>query len=426
MFKFAIQLVQHEIRKQRRERATLRGALPASLEQPVIQHTGRQIASDEPKHPPVLDARRHAGHEFVVIDPVEKLRQVYIDNELIAFGDIGLRLCHRLLGRASWPEAVTVLAERRVPQRLKPLEHRLLDDAIDHGWNAESTLPSAPGLWDHHPTHRLRLVAPLEQVMFDLRPARFEDVRELPNGDPVDAGRPLVAHHRTQRRFYVLGITDCLHQICRGCRAFGFGRRRDHFDLSRERTRGFTPARHRQVQCELEWRSRCGHEMSKLLALSFNPLRGPFGPSATEAAYYALCWLLRRGQGALRLPQSSRFPGKTRCRSPGVSPAAFLAHPPDLQPRPLMDMDFATSCPLVRPCLPRIRLLFVGSRFRSTLPSDGPSQFHPCASLVLHLHQVAQGTFTPRLPDMPGTQAGLRHARRVRRGCAWLQSRPFG
>src|SRR6478735_3050068 len=71
-----------------------------------------------------------------------------------------------------------------------------------------------------------------------------------------------------------------------------------------------------------------------------------------------------------------------------------------------MDMDFATSCPLVRPYLPRIRLLFVGSRFRSTLPSDGPSRFRPCASLVLHLHQVAQGTFTPRLPDMPGTQEG--------------------
>src|SRR3982751_1593910 len=67
-------------------------------------------------------------------------------------------------------------------------------------------------------------------------------------------------------------------------------------------------------------------------------------------------------------------------------------------------MDFANGCPLVRPCLPRIRLLFVGSRFRSTLPSDGPSRFRPCASLVLHLHQVAQGTFTPRLPDMPGTQ----------------------
>src|SRR4029079_3761749 len=84
----------------------------------------------------------------------------------------------------------------------------------------------------------------------------------------------------------------------------------------------------------------------------------------------------------------------------------FLAHPPDLQPWPLMDMDFATSCPLVRPYLSRIRLLFVGARSRSTLPSDGPSRFRPCASLVLHLHQVAQGTFTPRLPDMPGTQEG--------------------
>ena len=92
----------------------------------------------------------------------------------------------------------------------------------------------------------------------------------------------------------------------------------------------------------------------------------------------------------------------------GVSPAAFLAHPPDLQPWPLMDMDFATSCPLVRPVLPRIRLLFVRSRFRSTLPSDGPSRFRPCASLVLHLHQVAQRTFTPRLLDMPSTQDAAR------------------
>src|SRR5689334_9346078 len=79
-----------------------------------------------------------------------------------------------------------------------------------------------------------------------------------------------------------------------------------------------------------------------------------------------------------------------------------------------MDMDFATSCPLVRPALPRIRLLFVGSRFCFTLPSDGPSRFRPCASLVLHLHRVAQGTFTPRLLDMPSTltlRAGLRRCR---------------
>ena len=71
-----------------------------------------------------------------------------------------------------------------------------------------------------------------------------------------------------------------------------------------------------------------------------------------------------------------------------------------------MDMDFANGCPLVRPTLPHIRFLFVGSRLCSTLPSDGPSRFRPCALLVLHLHQVAQGTFTPKLSDMSDTQPG--------------------
>ncbi len=60
--------------------------------------------------------------------------------------------------------------------------------------------------------------------------------------------------------------------------------------------------------------------------------------------------------------------------------------------------------------LPRIRFLFVGSRLCSTLPSDSSSRFCPCASLVLHLHQVAQGTFTPKLSDMSDTQ-GARYAR---------------
>ena len=49
-----------------------------------------------------------------------------------------------------------------------------------------------------------------------------------------------------------------------------------------------------------------------------------------------------------------------------VSPASFIAHPPDLQFWPLMDMDFATSCPLVRPALPHIRYLFVRLVERAT------------------------------------------------------------
>ena len=95
---------------------------------------------------------------------------------------------------------------------------------------------------------------------------------------------------------------------------------------------------------------------------------------------------------------------ETRRRPPEVSSTAFPAHPPDLHPRPLMDEDFAVRCPLVRPGLPRIRFLFVGSRFCSTLLSDPASRRRPCASLALHLHRVVQGTCTPRLSNMLGTR----------------------
>ena len=40
----------------------------------------------------------------------------------------------------------------------------------------------------------------LKQLFFDLRPARFEEAWQLFDGDPVDAGRSLVAHHRLQCR----------------------------------------------------------------------------------------------------------------------------------------------------------------------------------------------------------------------------------
>src|SRR5262245_66662055 len=88
-------------------------------------------------------------------------------------------------------------------------------------------------------------------------------------------------------------------------------------------------------------------------------------------------------------------------RPPQVSSIAFAAPPPDLQPWPLMELDFATSGSLVRPRMPHIRFLSVRSRLCSTLPSDAFAR--PCASLVLHLHQVGQGTFTPKLSNMLGT-----------------------
>ena len=51
---------------------------------------------------------------------------------------------------------------------------------------------------------------------------------------------------------------------------------------------------------------------------------------------------------AVRLPFDSLSPLRTQSRSPGVSSATFCAQSPNLRFAPLMDMDFAVSCPLVR------------------------------------------------------------------------------
>ena len=71
----------------------------------------------------------------------------------------------------------------------------------------------------------------------------------------------------------------------------------------------------------------------------------------------------------------------THSRSPEVSSTAFRTQPPDLQPVPLMDMDFAVACPLVRHRMPQIRFLYIGSHVCSALLADPPSPERPCASL---------------------------------------------
>ena len=94
-------------------------------------------------------------------------------------------------------------------------------------------------------------------------------------------------------------------------------------------------------------------------------------------------------------------------RSPEVSSAAFRAQSPDLRFACLMDMDFAVTRPLV----PRSRLIsgFCSStrafapRFLQTPPRDSS----PCASLILHLHQVGWKTYTSELLNMLGTRVSL-------------------
>jgi hypothetical protein len=79
---------------------------------------------------------------------------------------------------------------------------------------------------------------------------------------------------------------------------------------------------------------------------------------------------------------------------------AFLAHPPNLPPRPLMTVDFAVIRPLVQPGRPHIRFLSIGSRFcphfLQTLPHDD--------LLALRRHQAGQRTSTSKLSNILGTR----------------------
>src|SRR5205823_2588111 len=94
---------------------------------------------------------------------------------------------------------------------------------------------------------------------------------------------------------------------------------------------------------------------------------------------------------------------RTNGRSPEVSSTAFRTRPSDLQPVPLMDLDFMVASPLVRHRMPPIRFLFIGPYVCSTLLLDPTSRRRPCASLSLHLHQVVKRTFTFELSNMLGT-----------------------
>src|ERR1039458_7852725 len=95
---------------------------------------------------------------------------------------------------------------------------------------------------------------------------------------------------------------------------------------------------------------------------------------------------------------------RTNDRSPEVSSTAFRTQPPNLQPVPLMDMDFVVIGQLVRHRMPQIRFLYIGSYVCSTLLSDPASRRRPCASLSLRLHQAVKRTFTFELSNMLGTQ----------------------
>src|SRR5207302_5966075 len=95
--------------------------------------------------PLVLDPFGNLAHQFVVIDSIEEFFQIEIDHPSVALRNVLLRLSHGVMRRPTRSEPIAVLGERRIPSPLQNLHHRLLDKAVQHGWDTELSHPSPSG-----------------------------------------------------------------------------------------------------------------------------------------------------------------------------------------------------------------------------------------------------------------------------------------
>jgi hypothetical protein len=106
-------------------------------QQVILHHPGIQKCPDELQQLLVLDALGDLAHQFVMIDSIENFFQVEINHPSAALRNIPLRLSHGVMRRPTRSEPIAVLGERWIPLPLQNLHHRLLDKAIQHGWDAK-------------------------------------------------------------------------------------------------------------------------------------------------------------------------------------------------------------------------------------------------------------------------------------------------
>ena len=74
-----VEVVEHDVREQRRERRTLRGPLFARGHQPAIHDARFQVASDQLEHLLVIDPSCDPGHQSVVLNAIEERVEIKID-----------------------------------------------------------------------------------------------------------------------------------------------------------------------------------------------------------------------------------------------------------------------------------------------------------------------------------------------------------
>src|SRR5579863_315080 len=158
----------------------------------------------------------------------------------MACGDVLLRLGHCLMCRAFRPESVTVFGECWVPSALQNLHHRLLDESIQHRRDAQLSHP-AVRLRDFHPSHRLWLIGPAQQLFPYRGPVLLQVARELSDFPAVDSRTSFVRFDTFVSLPAILPLADLFHQLFLTSWTFGFAFRRERFGPFLRSLRSFTP-----------------------------------------------------------------------------------------------------------------------------------------------------------------------------------------
>ena len=163
-----------------------------------------------------------------MVDPVEELLQVHVHHDPPPRLHVRLRGQHRIVRTPPGPEAVAVLAEGGIKQRLQHLQQRLLDQPVRHRRDAQLALATVR-LRDRHPPYRTRPVRPPQQPFANVRPSGLQVLPSLFDVQTVHPRRPLVRLHPPPRLLQVLSRQRRRKQrltLCLRCRAAGLGLRR--------------------------------------------------------------------------------------------------------------------------------------------------------------------------------------------------------
>ena len=125
----------------------MRGPLIHRADQAAFHHPGLEKRPDEFEHPFIGHPRRDACHQAVVIGPVEEFFEIEVNYDVVARGNVLLRVGYSLMGGASRSAAVTVPGKRRVPALLKNLQQGLrISLSTTHGTPSFLTPPSGLGI----------------------------------------------------------------------------------------------------------------------------------------------------------------------------------------------------------------------------------------------------------------------------------------